>query len=124
MKLLQRHSVQNKPPVVIDCIGQLDAGFAEVFRAALVTVTLELSVLIDLKHATGGDLSGLAAIAGAIRERRNAGGHVDVMTASARWRATLRQAGIPDDWIVAPGEAAARRRIILARASRRSVAAH
>jgi hypothetical protein len=101
---------------VIDCVSQLDTGFVDVFRAALATVDLDLPVLVDLKHATGADLGGLAAIAGAIGERRQAGGHIAMMTASPRWRTTLRQAGIPDEWIVAGGEAAARRRIILARA--------
>jgi hypothetical protein len=118
MKLLpQRRRNRTKPPVAIDCISQLDAGFGDVFCEALVAVDLDLTVLIDLKHATGGDLGGLAAIVGAIGERRQAGGHVAVMTASTRWRATLRRAGIPDDWVVADGAAAARRRIILSRAS-------
>ena len=122
MKLPRRRRDGNKPPVVIDCISQLDAGFGDVFRAALVTVDLDLTVLIDLKHATSADLGGLAAIAAAIGERRQAGGHVAVMTAPPRWRATLRHAGIPDDWIVSGGEAEARRRIILARAPHQPIA--
>jgi hypothetical protein len=119
MKLLpRRRRERNEPTVVIDCISQLDAGFGYVFCEALSTVDLDLTVLIDLKRATGADPDGLAAIAGAIGGRRQAGGRIAVMTASTRWRATLRQAGIPNDWIVAGGEGAAHRRIILARAPR------
>jgi anti-anti-sigma regulatory factor len=122
VNLARRKRVRNKAPVVIDCAGELDAGFANLFREALGTVDLDLLVLVELKHATPHDLGGIAALAEAIAERRLAGGYAALVATSTRWRAMLRQCGIPDDWIVAGGDAAARRRIIIARAPRPSVA--
>lgn len=118
MNLAPQKRARNKAVVVIDCVSELDAGFAEIFREALGTVDLDRPVLVDIKHATTHDRRGIVALAEAIAERRLAGGRAALMTTSTRWRAMFRQCGIPDDWIVAGGDAAARRRIILARASR------
>lgn len=110
-------------PVVIDCISALDTDFAELFRETLRAIDLDLPVLIVLKRARVSDARGLAAVVATVSERRLAGGHVALMTASSRWRSLLRQCGIPEGWIVVGGDAPACRRIILARASHTTVPA-
>jgi len=101
-------------PVIIDCISALDAKFSNIFRETLAAVDLDLPVLVELKRATVGDMRGLAAIVDAIRERRAAGGHIALMSPPNRWSARLRWCGLPDEWVVEGGDAAERRRIILA----------